>query len=120
MHKPVILADDLTGAMDTGVQLLKKWADLSVVFDGACINEITQTCDALVIDTESRNTSPEEAGSRIYGLIEHFRGSGLELAYKKIDSTLRGNVRKELDVLLQTGSYDLTAFVPALCPEMTE
>ena len=114
MPKPVILADDLTGALDTGVQLLKRWPDVSVAFDEAYINEITQDCDALVIDTESRNISPEEAGSRVYGFTEHLRRSGLELVYKKIDSTLRGNVGKELEVLLQTGSYDLIAFVPAL------
>jgi uncharacterized protein YgbK (DUF1537 family) len=114
ISKPVIIADDLTGAMDTGVQLLKKWPDVSVVFDEAYINEISQDCDALVINTESRNTSPEEAGSRVYEFIECLGKSGLELVYKKIDSTLRGNVGKELEVLLHTRLVDLIAFVPAL------
>lgn len=112
--KPAIIADDLTGAMDTGVQLLKRWSDVNVVFDEIYINEIAQESDALVIDTESRNTSPEEAGSKVYAVIESLNGSGLELVYKKIDSTLRGNVGKELEVLLHTGLADLIAFVPAL------
>lgn len=114
MPKPVILADDLTGSMDTGVQLLKKWKQVGVVLDESGINRYTADFDALVADSETRNENADPAYSIIRGMAGSLSSKGLELVYKKVDSTLRGNMGKELEALCDAGVFELAVFAPAL------
>jgi hypothetical protein len=60
MQKAVIIADDFTGANDTGVQLRKCGFDTGVFIDPTRI-ENPNRWDAIVIDTESRSVPKEEA-----------------------------------------------------------
>ena len=50
MEQYLIVADDFTGANDTGVQLRRRGMPVSVVFSGALVTGD----DSSVIDTESR------------------------------------------------------------------
>lgn len=86
MRKALVLADDLTGALEAGVLL-----------EGAVVAvQTAPAAAAAVIDTESRHTSPEEARRRVAAWIEQIPA---ELIYKKTDSTLRGNIGAELSAL---------------------
>lgn len=86
MRKVLVLADDLTGALESGVLLDGAAVALHAVPAGA----------AVVIDTESRHVPPQEALRRVARWIEQIPA---ELIYKKTDSTLRGNIGAELAAL---------------------
>jgi len=86
MRKVLVLADDLTGALEAGVLLEGASVALHSAPEGA----------AVVIDTESRHLPPEQARRRVSAWIEQIPA---ELIYKKTDSTLRGNIGAELAAL---------------------
>ncbi len=86
MRKALVLADDLTGALEAGVLLE----------DAAVAVQTAPAAPAAVIDTESRHAGPGEARRRVAGWIEQIPA---ELIYKKTDSTLRGNIGAELSAL---------------------
>ena len=59
-----VIADDLTGASDAGVQFARRGLDTHVLFD-VCEPAVTADVDVLVIDTDSRALSPEAAYARV-------------------------------------------------------
>lgn len=82
----LLLADDLTGALEVGARF-----ENSVV----CLHA---DCDprVLVLDMETRHLAPEAAAARVR---EFCAGAHAEVIYKKTDSTLRGNIGSELGAL---------------------
>lgn len=94
MHHFVIIADDFTGANDTGVQLCKRGIPADVILD---IDQIEDNENSLAIDSESRVVSGEDAYNRIYEAVScvEQRG-GCQFLYKKVDSTLRGHLQEEI------------------------
>jgi uncharacterized protein YgbK (DUF1537 family) len=100
-HIRVIIADDLTGACDAGVQFAKLGISTSVLFKEPSLQDLeTCTASVLVHDTETRNMSARMAYSRIRRFSSLCKRAGAEIVYKKVDSTLRGNLGAELDGLL--------------------
>ncbi len=70
MIKLLVIADDFTGALDTGVQFSKRGIPTMVSTDTTFnFNEMNEEVDVLVIDTESRYLSFEEAYSLIHRII---------------------------------------------------
>ncbi|MWN06459.1 four-carbon acid sugar kinase family protein [Gilliamella sp. Pas-s95] len=116
----LIVADDFTGSNDAGVQFVNKGMVVDVVFDwekapissNANIKEMKQNeCDVIVINTESRSISIEEAQQRIKTVISNY--PSLKQIYKKIDSTLRGNIGAEIETLLNVTQYKAALIIPA-------
>jgi uncharacterized protein YgbK (DUF1537 family) len=100
-----ILADDLTGACDTGA-LFTGHARVPVTVwpQSPCRGTIR------VLDTESRALRSAEAARR----VEMTAGPGSGPRYfKKIDSTLRGHVAIEVDALLRASGGTSALLVPA-------
>mgnify|MGYP002198809760 FL=1 len=60
MHHFVIIADDFTGANDTGVQLCKHGIPVDVILDTA---QIEANGNSLSIDSESRVVSGQDRKS---------------------------------------------------------
>ena len=89
-----IIADDLTGAMDTGLQFSKRGLETLVAMHWDHLPE----ADVVVIDTDSRAAQTAEARERLLGVARLVKGHTL---YKKVDSTMRGNVGQELRALLE-------------------
>jgi uncharacterized protein YgbK (DUF1537 family) len=108
-----VLADDLTGAFDTGVQY-RNWG-LSVEVLIGDLKEISKLdcVDVVVVDTESRGLKKEDAFFRVYRATERLTKLGVEMIYKKIDSTLRGNIGTELDAAMEASKIKFTFFAPA-------
>lgn len=113
MSKLLILADDLTGALDSGVQLTNKGYSVQVCTDQNDAFEYMDTVDVLVIDTESRHIAAEAAYVLIYTLAQKAVNLGFEHIYKKTDSGLRGNVGAELSALKAATGQKALNFVPA-------
>jgi len=113
MLKLLILADDLTGALDSGVQLTNKGYTVQVCTDLNNAFEYTDLYDVLVIDTESRHISSDSAYELIHFLAKKAINLGFEHIYKKTDSGLRGNVGAELSALRDATGQKVLNFVPA-------
>lgn len=106
-----IIADDLTGANDTGVQFARKGLSTSVLMtDG---NPLQSNPEVLVIDTDSRALSPEEAYVKVKNTSDYFKEINPDILYKKLDSTLRGNVGIELKAVYDSFLPDFVVVAPA-------
>lgn len=114
MLKFVIIADDLTGSLDTGVQFTKKNIPTLVITDLQFeLSSIPQNIEAVVIDTESRHIDGKEAKKLIKSIAEKFKNSSIKYFYKKIDSTFRGNVGKEIEGFMEGLGTSVLSLVPA-------
>lgn len=89
-----IIADDLTGANDSGVQLAKYGLKTSVLLKTDSKSLLSN--DAIVFDTDSRAMDGDKAKHTIESITKFLTEHGIENIYKKIDSTLRGNIGKEM------------------------
>lgn len=101
-----VIADDLTGALDTGVQFSKQGLQTVVLLDG----ELPTGVDVLVIDTESRSDVPKKAYEKVREAGRRFKGLPV---YKKIDSTLRGNWGLELEAIMDELGFEKAVVAPA-------
>ncbi|MEM2094562.1 MAG: four-carbon acid sugar kinase family protein [Candidatus Bathyarchaeia archaeon] len=97
MAKLGVIADDLTGASDTGVQFSKLGLRTIVVWELSYTKKAAGTTDVLVVDTESRADDPEIAYMKAKEAATSLLEVGVYPVFKKIDSTLRGNIGAELD-----------------------
>jgi uncharacterized protein YgbK (DUF1537 family) len=75
MHAAVI-ADDLTGTADTGVQLARTGYRTAVAFQGAPLPP-AEDLDAVALDTDSRATPVGFAAKRVLDAARAVRGVGL-------------------------------------------
>ncbi len=111
MHHFVIIADDFTGANDTGVQLCKEGIPVDVILD---ISQIEANGNSLAIDSESRVVSGKEAYDRVYAAVQRVqRTGGCRFLYKKVDSTLRGHLQEEIRAAAEGYGPELIIFAPA-------
>ncbi|GHS88334.1 membrane protein [Synergistales bacterium] len=109
----IIVADDLTGACDTGIQFVRKGIETVVMTEALGLSGI-KTQDAVVVNTNSRNDSGAESGAKLSRLGETLKPFvGKSIFYKKVDSTLRGNIASEAKALRAALGFDAVFFQPA-------
>jgi len=101
-----IIADDLTGAMDTGVQFSKVGLRTLLHLTSASVDD----AEVVVLDTESRDDPPNVAYGKVTGAARRLKG---RIIYKKIDSTLRGNIGYELDGVMDELGLKRALIAPA-------
>jgi uncharacterized protein YgbK (DUF1537 family) len=87
----VIVSDDLTGAADAAAAY-GPFADVAVALD---VTAELPAADVIAMDTDSRHRSPAFAAQAVRSAVRAAVAAGLPL-YKKIDSTLRGNIGVEV------------------------
>lgn len=118
MIRFLIIADDFTGALDTGVQLVAYGVAPRVITNTAVDFEVLKDeTEALVIDAETRHLSAGEAYIVIEQIVKRAVKMGISCLYKKTDSALRGNIGAELTAFMKAAEENSLAFIPAL-PEM--
>ena len=105
-----IVADDLTGAMDSGAQLARAGYRTAVAFRGSAIPPAPDL-DAVAGDTDSRHLDPGSARERVREAARHFGEAGI--FYKKLDSTLRGQIVAELEATLEESGRSTCVIAPA-------
>jgi len=111
--KMIVIADDFTGANDTGVQLAKKGARTEVMLRNA--QKPSRHADVLIINTESRAMPAEQAAESVRRALRPWcETATLPLVYKKIDSTFRGNVGAEVVAAMQTSGRRLAVIAAAI------
>ncbi|WP_167768610.1 four-carbon acid sugar kinase family protein [Haloarcula amylovorans] len=108
MTRCLVVADDLTGSCDAGHEFARRDYDTNVVLSAQ--PDTTTSGDVVVYNTESRYVEPNVAAERVRAIFEN---TDPEAAFKKVDSTLRGNVRVEVDAATQAIDPDLVIVAPA-------
>ena len=112
MPQIAIIADDLTGANDTGVQFAKAGLRTHVVI-AAVDHALPGTADVLVLNTDSRGLDAPAAYGRAAWAAQLVKDSSVPVVYKKVDSTLRGNLGAEIDAVMDVFDFDCAVVVPA-------
>ena len=128
MKRFLIIADDITGANDTGVMLvrcgipavvtLREISDKPPLLSGISgiehrsLDEAGGKPVSYVLNTESRALNPAKAYSLLSGLSVDFED--FDFIVKKVDSTLRGNIAHEILAIDKSYKPDLILFMPAL------
>jgi uncharacterized protein YgbK (DUF1537 family) len=108
-----IVADDLTGAADTASQFVRAgWNTELQLRPGASAAQV------LAVTTDSRNLGPAEAAKAVGAAVTQLRDAGVTHLYKKIDSTLRGQIRAEVRAAVDAWSPDAIAVVCPAFPEL--
>ena len=109
-----IIADDLTGANDTALQFHVAGVNTRIVLNPSENFSSQGDVQAWAIPTETRNISPEEAYEKVREVACFMRDKlDIDYFYKKIDSTLRGNIAVEALGLLQVLEMDAAIIIPA-------
>ncbi|MDR4890280.1 four-carbon acid sugar kinase family protein [Fredinandcohnia sp. QZ13] len=108
--KLAIIADDLTGANDSGVQLAQHGLKTSVLFD--IDRESIHAYEAIVFDTDSRSIDREEAYQKVKDAAQFLKGAGFSYIFKKLDSTMRGNIGAEIDAVFDVLQPDFMMIAP--------
>ena len=112
MTNAFVVADDFTGAMDTGHGFAANGYDVRVAVAGPDVDRSPDaTADVLAIDADTRDVDPETAATTVSTLFD--RAPSDALAYKKLDSTLRGNAVAEVDAALEATGAALAVVAPA-------
>ncbi len=114
-----IIADDLTGANDTALQMQQKGASTKILLEERTPSESArENTQAWAISTESRNLSQEAAYNRVKSVTNFLKDNfNFEYYYKKIDSTLRGHIAIETLTVLKELEYDAAIVIPAFPAE---
>lgn len=101
-----IVADDLTGAMDSSGYFASQSFSTVVILDPG----FTSDADVVVITTNSRAEDPNIARERVKQAVRSLAG---RVVYKKIDSTLRGNIGAELEAAMAEMTCEKAVVAPA-------
>ena len=104
-----ILADDLTGALDTAAAFC---GDVPVFIDTPPdVNSPYRRATVSVVATPTRDVPAETLPTHLAPTLNWFTSG--TLAYKKVDSLLRGNTFAEIAWLQTHGGFVGTIFAPA-------
>ncbi|MEO6269924.1 MAG: four-carbon acid sugar kinase family protein [Lautropia sp.] len=102
-----LIADDLTGALDSSAFFSARFGPIPVYLEAPADN----LAGPLAVDLATRDGNGERAILAAAGLAPRMARS--DIAFKKIDSLLRGNWASELAGLLAGGSFRTCILAPA-------
>ncbi|MDL2403615.1 four-carbon acid sugar kinase family protein [Rhizobium mayense] len=103
-----LIADDLTGALDTAVEFVGVYGPIEVQRDDALPASLP---DCLAIDSGTREKSADEAAAIVGSIAPLLEGA--DLAFKKVDSLFRGPWAAELAACFRLGHWRHCVLAPA-------
>lgn len=103
-----LIADDLTGALDTAAEFVGLVGAVPVYWSGAIPLDLPPSA---ALDSGTRELGEREAVAATAELAKGLVDA--KIAYKKIDSLLRGHVVAELIACLQGGAFRYCVLAPA-------
>nr|HRM60221.1 four-carbon acid sugar kinase family protein [Megamonas funiformis] len=112
MIKLAVIADDLTGANDTALQFAKRNIKSSVEINFMQMEDIEDK-EVVVVDTDSRDLDEYLSYKRVKDICEKISRYNIKCVYKKIDSTLRGNLGAEIKAVDDVFKPDIVIIAPA-------
>lgn len=115
MIQLIIIADDFTGGLDTGVQFARKGIRTRVITDPEIdYKKAADGCEVLVVVAETRHLKAFQAYDMVYRIVQKSWAMGVPHLYKKTDSGLRGNIGAELSAVLDASGEKSLAFLPSM------
>ncbi len=102
-----LIADDLTGALDTAAQFTGRIGPLPVLLN----HTIATPEGSYVLDLSCRDRDEQTAVTLTRETIRCFLGA--DLAFKKIDSLLRGHWASQLAEIVRSGAFRRIVLAPA-------
>ncbi|MCD8351607.1 MAG: hypothetical protein LUC93_13445 [Planctomycetaceae bacterium] len=114
MARYAVIADDMTGAGDAGVHFAAAGLRTALALDPARIAAALASHDAVSLSTESRFLPPEAAAETVTAAVRQCRTAGATRFFKKIDSTLRGNLAAEIAPTLRESGCEAALLCPAM------
>lgn len=110
-----IVADDLTGAGDTAVQFVRAGWSTRLSVEGAeeALAAGAPDAEVLAVTTQSRAMSDADAARVVQDNVARLRAAGASRLYKKVDSTLRGAFKAEIEAARAAWREDAIAVI---CP----
>lgn len=113
-----VVADDLTGANDTALQFHLGGAKTKILLNTQYVPDKKQETEVWAISTESRNVPAAIAVENVKNVLASLEDNfSFEYYYKKIDSTVRGNIALETLTMVQYLGYDAAIVIPAFPQE---
>lgn len=110
-----IIADDLTGALDSSAPFAQKGHSVAVAIRPDHIDAaINSGASVISVNTVSRDLPPAEAAEIVESCAAKLLAAKPSIAFKKIDSRLYGNVREEIDAALRGFNLNHTVVAPAI------
>ncbi len=107
----ILIADDLTGACDTGVQFARHGFSSEVWVDPS--HAVNQAAEVVAFNTGSRGDEITAARVKIRRIADLCSDIKPRILFKKIDSTLRGNVGQEVAATMRCFRRDCAIVAPA-------
>lgn len=116
----VIIADDLTGALDTAIKFSQRGAH-TVAIDARGAEQLVpyleEGYEVVSVNTATRHMEGEKAYRIVHSLVRCALEHGVGCIYKKTDSVLRGNIAFEIEALKDASRAAFIPFAPAY-PEL--
>ncbi len=106
-----MIADDLTGGCDAGIHFARHGWVTHVYPDSS--NSVNDFPELAVMVTSSRKDFPEEARLKVQSACEWLSERGFLVCFKKIDSTLRGNIGIEVKTVLESCGSSIAILAPS-------
>lgn len=111
-----IIADDLTDANETALQFHLRGANSQILLDFESSPQNIKNTQVWAISTATRNKSPEIAKEEVRKATQLFLETlNPDYFFKKIDSSLTGNIGVETLAMLEVLKFDSAIIIPA-CP----
>jgi uncharacterized protein YgbK (DUF1537 family) len=114
MLELAVIADDLTGAADTGVQFRPLFVPVYLVDRRfLTLDSFGEPPQALSICTASRGLPPADAHRVVTEVCRALGRRAPRRVYKKIDSAMRGNIGAELEAVMDVWNISMSFIAPA-------
>ncbi|WP_234187523.1 four-carbon acid sugar kinase family protein [Shinella sp. NM-101] len=114
MSRLRLIADDLTGALDSGCAFADADAPVRIAVPGQPL----PAGERVAVSTESRDMEEAQAVAAVAAAVHAFGAESPDtLWFKKIDSVMRGHPFAETLAALEAGGFSACVFAPAY-PEM--
>lgn len=113
--KVIIIADDLTGAMDAAAPFARRGLVTHVVGHAADIDvALKGAADVISINANTRHLDPDRAATITADCVSRVARLRPGILFKKIDSTLRGNVAAETIAAIRAAGRPHVIVTPAM------
>lgn len=108
-----IIADDFTGSGDAAVQFRTQYLPVRLILAPNLEEFLSARRSAYVVNSDSRFLSGPDAYARVRGIAERIGKFEKSRLFKKIDSTLRGNIAEEVAAVMDGIGYTRALVCPA-------
>lgn len=109
-----IVADDLTGALDTAAPFASVGFATRLLLDPSAAGGMMDDVAVLATTTESRQVGAGVAALRVDSAVRAIAAHAPRIVFKKIDSALRGNVAAEIEAAMRASGRRHAWVCPAV------